>query len=312
MKQSASKTKKGKIQHLSFYLVMLLCMAMVSIACWFAYSQTKNQLIMELDSAVNSAGDVKVMEMETAIPKNTRPVIDTEPEVETDPETKTDSEIRSGTRPRTEPETEPEPETEAVAGIQPLQTAPTEAQPFTQSAAIIDAPQTAPETEFQELTETQTEPAFHSTEPACYPLDGEILESFSNGELVKSATTGVWQSHNGIDIAGTLGDAVCAMNAGIVENIENHPLWGVTITIDHQNGIYSRYCNLNTGITVNAGDKVEAGTVIGALGDTADIESAMETHLHFEVLRGEVYLDPVAYIQSTENTANTTTADNAD
>lgn len=306
MKQSASKTKKGKIQHLSFYLVMLLCMAMVSVACWFAYSQTKNQLIMELDSAVNSAGDVKVMEMETAIPKNTRPVIDTEPEDETDPE------IRSGARPRTEPETEPELETEAVAGIQPLQTAPTEAQPFTQSVAIIDAPETAPETEFQELTETQTEPAFHSTEPACYPLDGEILESFSNGELVKSATTGVWQSHNGIDIAGTLGDAVCAMNAGIVENIENHPLWGVTITIDHQNGIYSRYCNLNTGITVNAGDKVEAGTVIGALGDTADIESAMETHLHFEVLRGEVYLDPIAYIQSTENTANTTTADNAD
>ncbi|MDE5754702.1 MAG: M23 family metallopeptidase [Oscillospiraceae bacterium] len=306
MKQSASKTKKGKIQHLSFYLVMLLCMAMVSVACWFAYSQTKNQLIMELDSAVNSAGDVKVMEMETAIPRNTSPVIDTEPEDETDPE------IRSGARPRTEPETEPELETEAVAGIHPLQTAPTEAQPFTQSVAIIDAPETAPETEFQELTETQTEPAFHSTEPACYPLDGEILESFSNGELVKSATTGVWQSHNGIDIAGTLGDAVCAMNAGIVENIENHPLWGVTITIDHQNGIYSRYCNLNTGITVNAGDKVEAGTVIGALGDTADIESAMETHLHFEVLRGEVYLDPIAYIQSTENTANTTTADNAD
>lgn len=295
MKQSASKTRKGRTQHLSFYLVMLICMAMVSVACWFAYSQTKNQLIMELDSAVSSAGDVKVMEMETAIPRSTRPAIATEPET------------RSGTRPRTEPETESEieSETEAVAGIQPLQTAPTEAPPFTQSAAIVDAPQTAPETESQELTETQTEPVFHSTEPSCYPLDGEILESFSNGELVKSATTGVWQSHNGIDIAGTLGDAVCAMNAGIVENIENHPLWGVTITIDHQNGIYSRYCNLNTGVTVNAGDKVEAGAVIGALGDTADIESAMETHLHFEVLRGEVYLDPVAYIQSTETTAET-------
>ncbi|MDE7121702.1 MAG: M23 family metallopeptidase, partial [Oscillospiraceae bacterium] len=166
--------------------------------------------------------------------------------------------------------------------------------------------------ESQEITEEQTESVFVPSTPACYPLDGEIIETFSNGELVKSATTGVWQSHNGIDIAGTLGDAVCAMNAGIVENIENNALWGVTITIDHRNGIYSRYCNLNTGVTVNAGDHVEAGTIIGAVGDTADIESALDTHLHFEVLRGEIYLDPVAYIQSTENTENTTTADNAD
>lgn len=288
MKQSNSKTKTHKARHLSFYLVMLLCMAMVSIACWFAYSQTKNQLVLELDSAVNSAGDMKVMEMETAIPRTTLPATEAEPETE----------------PKTEPETEPETFiTKSVAGIQQLQTAPTETQPVTQPVAIVDAPQTAPETitESQDITETTI--AFTSSKPACYPLEGEILETFSNGELVKSATTGVWQSHNGIDIAGTLGDTVCAMDAGVIENIENHPLWGVTVTIDHQNGIYSRYCNLNTGLSVNAGDKVEAGTVIGALGDTADIESAMETHLHFEVLRGEIYIDPVSYIGNSETTA---------
>ncbi|MDE6087085.1 MAG: peptidoglycan DD-metalloendopeptidase family protein [Oscillospiraceae bacterium] len=315
--KQASQTGKRKLQHMSFYLVMLLCMAMVSIACWFAWTQTKKQMIVELDSAVNSIGDVdvKVMEMETAIPRNTIP--------ESEPDSEQDSEIRSGARPRTEPETEPETEpdseSEIPAGIQPLQTAPTETrtQSFTQSAAIIDAPQTAPVIitpdsqeiqESQETTEEPTESVFVPSTPSCYPLDGEIIETFSNGELVKSATTGVWQSHNGIDIAGTLGDAVCAMNSGIVKNIENNALWGVTITIDHQNGIYSRYCNLNTGVTVNAGDHVEAGTIIGAVGDTADIESAMDTHLHFEVLRGEIYLDPVAYIQSTEET----TAETAD
>ncbi|MDE5885055.1 MAG: peptidoglycan DD-metalloendopeptidase family protein [Oscillospiraceae bacterium] len=322
--KQASKPGKRKLQHMSFYLVMLLCMAMVSIACWFAWTQTKNQMIVGLDSAINSAGDVKVMEMETAIPRNTIPEseLETEPDSEQDSESENDSEIRSGARPRTDSETEPDSESEIPAGIQPLQTAPAEthAQPFTQSAAIIDAPQTAPVIilpdsqdsqefqESQEITEEQTEAIFAPSTPSCYPLDGEIIETFSNGELVKSATTGVWQSHNGIDIAGTLGDAVCAMNSGIVESIENNALWGVTITIDHRNGIYSRYCNLNTGVTVNAGDKVEAGTIIGAVGDTADIESAMDTHLHFEVLRGEIYLDPVAYIQSTEET----TAENAD
>ncbi|MDE6707217.1 MAG: M23 family metallopeptidase [Oscillospiraceae bacterium] len=296
MRESNSKTKKHKARHFSFYFVMLLCMVMVSIACWFAYAQTKNQLVLELDSAVNSISDIEVMEMETAIPRTTIPV--------------------------TEPETEPETFiTQPVASIQQLQTAPTETQPVTQPVMIIDAPETAPViiVETQENT-TETTITVTSAKPACYPLAGEIIEPFSNGELVKSATTGVWQSHNGIDIAGTLGDTVCAMDTGVIETIENHPLWGVTVTIDHQNGIYSRYCNLNTGLTVNAGDRVEAGTVIGALGDTADIESALETHLHFEVLRGEIYIDPVAYIgetQPTENTeiteiTETTTAESAD
>ncbi|MDE5792659.1 MAG: M23 family metallopeptidase [Oscillospiraceae bacterium] len=303
MKQANSKTHK--VKHFSFYLVMLLCMVMVSIACWFAYTQTKNQLVLELDSAVNSINnnDIEVMEMETAIPRTTIPATEFEPELES--ETKPETFI-----------------TQPVASVQQLQTAPTETQPITQPVIIIDAPETAPIiiTEIQQdITETTTI-AFTSSKPACYPLQGEIIEPFSNGELVKSATTGVWQSHNGIDIAGTLGDTVCAMDSGVVQNIENHALWGVTVTIDHQNGIYSRYCNLNTGLTVNAGDKVEAGTVIGALGDTADIESALETHLHFEVLRGEIYIDPVAYIgdtQTTENTqiteiTETTTAESAD
>lgn len=328
--------KSGKSKYFSFYLVMLLCMAMVSIACWFAWTQSRNKMILELDSAVNSirdTGDVKVMEMETAIPRET--ILESE---KSEKSQDSDS-ARSGTRPRSDenPDLDPEldsdqdqkSELEQVpAGVQPLQTVPpeTQAQPFTQSAgSIIDAPQTAPAVIVpdvqdspadQESPESQeiTEAVFVPSTPSCYPLDGEILETFSNGELVKSATTGVWQSHNGIDIAGSLGDAVCAMNAGIVKNIENHALWGVTITIDHQNGIYSRYCNLNTGVTVNAGDHVEAGTVIGAIGDTADMESALDSHLHFEVLRGEIYLDPVAYIDidMKNSSTETTTAENAD
>ena len=73
------------------------------------------------------------------------------------------------------------------------------------------------------------------------------------------------------------------------------------MTIEHQNGIISRYCSLNNGLSVNTGDKVENGTIIGALGNTADIESAMPTHLHFELMQGEHYLNPVEYLGTPEN-----------
>ena len=119
---------------------------------------------------------------------------------------------------------------------------------------------------------------------------------------MKSPTTGIWQTHNGIDIAGNQGDTVCAIDAGIVKNVENNALWGITVTIEHQNGIISRYCSLNNGLSVNTGDKVENGTIIGAVGNTADIESAMPTHLHFELMQGEHYLNPVEYLGTPETT----------
>ena len=279
MKEHAIKQKAKK--HLGFYLVLMLCMAMISFACWYAYEQTKNQIRFDLNSAV---GDIKVMEVQTDIPRTT------EPETEAVPESK--------------PETI---QTQPLI-VQPLQTAPVQTQPPMQQAAVIDAPETAPfvsETETESVSETLTESVMPtSVEPLRMPIEGEILETFSNGELVKSPTTGIWQTHNGIDIAGNLGDTICASGAGIVTNIENDALWGVVITIDHQNGLTSRYCSLNSGLTVSVGDKVEAGTVLGAIGDTADIESALPTHLHFELLQGTTYLNPEEYLtmpeQSTE------------
>ena len=267
MKEHAVKQKLKK--HLGFYLVLMLCMAMISFACWFAYEQTRNQIKIDLNSAVS---DIKVMEVQTDIPKTTQPPTEPETVRETKPETRM-------TRP---------------ISVQPLETAPIQTEAITQEAAVIDAPETAP-VSMTEQTETETVlPTV--TEPPCYPLNGEIIEDFSNGELVKSKTTGIWQTHNGIDIAGSLGDTVCAVNAGIVKNIENDALWGVTVTIDHQNGILTRYCSLNSGLAVSVGDTVEKSTVIGALGDTADIESSLPTHLHFEVLQGEKYLTPAEFL----------------
>ncbi|MBR1554385.1 MAG: peptidoglycan DD-metalloendopeptidase family protein [Oscillospiraceae bacterium] len=265
IKEHAVKQKLKK--HLGFYLVLMLCMAMISFACWYAYEQTKQQINIDLNSAV---GDIKVMEVQTDIPKATEPPTERE----------------------TLPETKPETIHTQPLIVQPLQTAPIQTEVITQQAAVIDAPETAPA-----VIETETIVPT-STEPPCWPLNGEIIEDFSNGELVKSKTTGIWQTHNGIDIAGTLGDTVCAVNAGLVRNIENDALWGVTVTIDHQNGLISRYCSLNSGLSVSVGDTVEKGTVIGALGDTADIESSMPTHLHFEVLQGEIYLNPAEYLGS--------------
>lgn len=175
--------------------------------------------------------------------------------------------------------------TEPPATKPPAATAP----PENRAAAVIYAP--------SQTTETVTETIALAVTSRRYPAEGDLMQPYSGGELVKSPTTGVWQTHNGMDIAAALGDAVYPVEAGIVCAVKDDALWGICVTIDHRNGYFSRYCGLNAGLNVSEGDEVTITDAIGAVGDTADVESAMESHLHFEVLQGEHYIDPVAYIE---------------
>lgn len=143
------------------------------------------------------------------------------------------------------------------------------------------------------VTATTTAPA----ELPVYPVSGEVLQPFSNGELVKSSTTGIWQTHNGVDFAASAGDEVVAIADGTVTAVERDPLWGVCVTILHNDGVTSRYCGLNDGLTVSAGELLERGTVIGAVGNTNESESAMDSHLHFEMRSNDSYIDPITYLQ---------------
>ncbi len=250
-KKVNSESKENKHAHLGFYLVLALCALMIGVSCWFAYTQTADDLTIELESALNSANELAAAEMETNV-------------------------------------TKPEPSETAAQEAAYIPPVSTEA-----AADCTEPAETSAETS-QPATAAATEAAAASV--PVFPLTGDIIGEFSNGELVKSETTGVWQTHNGIDIACTAGDEVRAMADGTVTEIDEDPLWGVCVTIDHGNGMFSRYCSLNSGLTVSVGDTVTSGTVIGAVGDTADIESSLPTHLHFEVLQGTTYLNPVSYI----------------
>ena len=134
------------------------------------------------------------------------------------------------------------------------------------------------------------------TQPNVMPVNGEILNPFSNGELVKSETLGVWKTHDGVDIKADKGTAVKAMNKGKVTKIWEDPLWGFSMTIDHGNGIVGHYYNLSKTMNVSEGDTVNAGETIGTIGDTADIESAELSHLHFGLKQNGDWIDPIEYI----------------
>ena len=159
----------------------------------------------------------------------------------------------------------------------------------------------------EETTVVETEEAEEEEAPASeetishvlvMPVDGEVAKPFSHNELVKSETTGTWQTHNGVDILAATGTPVRAIDNGTVVEVVNDPLWGICVSIDHENGIVSRYCNLSPSLELQEGETVESGQTIGVIGDTADMESKMESHLHFEVKKGGSYIDPYEYVRN--------------
>ena len=129
------------------------------------------------------------------------------------------------------------------------------------------------------------------------PVEGEIVREFAQENLVYSETLEEWVTHTGIDIKAEKTTVVKAAEAGVVKSIKNDPRYGLTIVIEHDDTYQTVYSNLLTSEFVVEGETVEKGQSIGTVGNSAVFEIADEPHLHFEILKDAIAIDPSIYIQ---------------
>lgn len=129
------------------------------------------------------------------------------------------------------------------------------------------------------------------------PVEGEIVKEFAKDNLIFSETLQEWTVHTGIDIKADKTTVVKSAEAGTVKSIKNDPRYGLTIVVEHENGFETVYSNLLTSEFVVENEKVEKGQSLGTVGNTAAFESADEPHLHFEILKDSIQVDPNIYIK---------------
>ena len=129
------------------------------------------------------------------------------------------------------------------------------------------------------------------------PVEGEIIRDFAQENLIYSETLQEWTTHTGIDIKADKTTVVKAAEAGTVKTIKNDPRYGLTVVVEHANGFQTVYSNLLTSEFVVEGEKVEKGQSLGTVGNTAAFEIADEPHLHFEILKDFVQVEPNIYIK---------------
>lgn len=143
--------------------------------------------------------------------------------------------------------------------------------------------------------ETKEEPKKEIT--FSMPIDGEIVRGFAKDSLVYSETLQEWIVHQAIDIKANSRDVVKAAEEGTVMAIKSDPRYGLTVIIEHDGGFKTVYSNLLTAEFVVEGEKVKKGQTLGTVGSSATFEIADEPHLHFEMLKDSIYVDPTIYIK---------------
>ena len=119
-----------------------------------------------------------------------------------------------------------------------------------------------------------------SISPEYFPAQGTITQSY-------------WFCHTGLDVAGPQGTPVQAIADGTVKFAGwNDRGYGYLVVIDH--GSYqSLYAHLRDTPSVSTGQAVNAGSAIGAMGNTG---FSTGPHLHFEIRLGSELVDPASHL----------------
>lgn len=134
-----------------------------------------------------------------------------------------------------------------------------------------------------------------------YIAQGPSTSSFSSGGFTWPAhglitQTASWY-HMAIDIAAPYGTPVFAAKSGTVYSVSSGSWdygYGNDVVIDSGDGVKTLYAHLDS-INVSPGQEVSGGsTVIGSIGLTGRTTGP---HLHFEIRKNDVNVNPLSYLQ---------------
>ncbi len=145
-------------------------------------------------------------------------------------------------------------------------------------------------------TETAPTEAAKKTLKTAAPVSGEETAGYAMDCLSYNETTRDWRTHNGIDIAAPEGTEVLAAADGTVYTAYEDDAMGYTVVIRHEGGYTTKYSSLREDLAVKPGDEVKLGQCLGYVSDTALLETALGSHVHFSVSYQDAPMDPMDFL----------------
>ena len=117
------------------------------------------------------------------------------------------------------------------------------------------------------------------------PVPGRLTSHFGRR---MHPILGYVRMHAGLDFAAAYGTPIVAVTDGRVMGAGRMGGCGAAVRLDHGGGLQTRYCHMSQ-VAVQAGQLVQRGQVIGYVG-TSGLSTG--SHLHYEMYRGGVPVDP--------------------
>ena len=109
------------------------------------------------------------------------------------------------------------------------------------------------------------------------------------------------KSHQGLDLRGARNTPILAAHPGRVIYVgQGFRGYGKMVMVEYNGKWASLYAHLNQ-IHVRQGDYVNIGDAIGGMGRTG---RATGVHLHFELLKNKLPVDPLNYLPDTSRIAS--------
>lgn len=123
------------------------------------------------------------------------------------------------------------------------------------------------------------------------PVKGALSSCFGYRE---HPTEGEERFHYGVDLAADTGTAIACFADGMVAAVGESSSYGKYCTVNHASGCTTLYAHCSK-ISVSSGASVKAGETLGEVGETG---MATGPHLHFELQKDGIYLNPVYYVET--------------
>lgn len=121
------------------------------------------------------------------------------------------------------------------------------------------------------------------------PADGPITSAFG---LRLHPILKRWRVHDGVDLGAPCHSPVRSVASGVVIRVDTHAAYGWRVWIDHGDGRRTGYTHLSA-FAVQLGDRVEAGSVLGRVGNTG---WSTGCHLHFMAWDHGRVVDPTGWL----------------
>ena len=124
----------------------------------------------------------------------------------------------------------------------------------------------------------------------------EVLREYSADMPSYSKTLDVWEIHKGLDIAAKDGDKIRSILDGTVKSVYSDERYGTSIELSYADNITVIYSGIKENVSLEKGDTVKEGEVIGYIGQPTKYYSKEGSNLYFAMKKDGEPIDPIAYL----------------